>query len=178
MIQICDALDKLYFQPYYTDVCLKTQVYGLFRNDLARKGLTDPHVESAMYTAMGIDGMWGGEDSEIAQKFPDDWHNRRVCAWLLFSQMLHHPAYTHATVVRFVRSMERLLRFYADQTPQRWMFVEKPDKTNANVICIIQRKKIDNVLESTEMFDGVASDVTKVLNRIVPCNISVELVKK
>lgn len=171
MIQICDALDKLYFRPYYTDVCLKTQVYGLFRNDLATDELYDTVCEHAVCAALGIAGTWAQQYSQLGVEFRDDWSQRRICAWLLFAQV--QRAYTRARVTQFVEEIERLLHCYA--RPEKWIRVRQDGPGKKNRIILAQPEfETGGLWTSTELYADVVDDIQRVIERLVPINIHVD----
>lgn len=174
MIQICDALDKLYFREFYTDVCLKSQIFGLFRNDMATKDTYDTVYESALNRSLGISGVWADQNGKIGEKFPEDWPHRRICVWLLLAQMVHRPFYTSTSIKHFISELERILRFYAETDP--WIKSEIDEEDNMNAVILKPRKEIPNVGGVLDVYAPVLEDVMLVLRRIVPLNITIEVI--
>lgn len=175
MIAICDALDTLYFQPYYTDICVKSQIYGLFRNDLATPETRDPKYEAIVCSHLGIRGAWCPPDSKLALIFGnEDWAKRCVCVWLAMHQFVSHPFHTTAIVRNFVQTVENLLRFYADASTEPWLKCT----IYGGEFCVIleQREKIDGVVDNLpEIFGDVVADMETLIGRVIPSNTYTEV---
>lgn len=176
MTAICNALDDLYFRPFYTDVCLKSQIYGLFRNDLATEETIDPVHEDALNRKLGITGAWADPNGDLGKKFPIDWPQRRICVWLLMTQLVSRPSYTRDNITQFITSVERLLRFYAETSDTKWMELEQiTPRTHARLYVNV-REEITGWGLMRQFFTEVVEDIRVLLRRVTPANIPTEVI--
>lgn len=176
MTVICDALDDLYFRPFYTDVCLKSQIYGLFRNDLATEETLDPVHEDVLNRTLGISGAWADPNGALGERFPVDWPQRRICVWLLMTQLVSHPSYTRDNITQFITSVERLLRFYAATSDTKWMELGSIYTYGQACIPVVVQERIPGPGWVKPVFDDIVGDIMVLLRRIAPINIPTEVI--
>lgn len=170
MIQICNALDKLYFSQYYEDVCLKSQIYYLFRNDLASEKTEDAVFENALNTTLGISGAWASTDEKAFPKiFTEDWPQRRICAWLLMTQFVSRPAYTWSGLQEFVLAIEQLFHPADIAADKQWLTVS--DTNGKNVVTTTMYTKIIESTNITPFFEAVFQDVCTLIRYVIPVYI-------
>lgn len=178
MIRICNALDELYFSQYYADICLKSQIYYLFRNDLASKDTEDAVYENALNTTLGISGAWASTDKDAFSKiFPKDWPQRRICAWLLMTQFVSRPAYTWSGLVEFVSAIEQLFHPAGIAADKQWLTVSNVN--GKNVVTTTMDTKIIESTKITPFYEAVFQDVCTLIRHVIPMNIhTVEAIEK
>lgn len=171
MLLICDVLDKLYFSKYYADVCIKSQVYFLFRNDLATETTEDTAYENALNTTLGISGAWASTDTGAFPKiFTEDWPQRRICAWLLMTQLVSRPSYTWSDVDGFVRAIEQLFHPADVKETDHWMSVSNDANVGKNVVYItLNTKHIRQA--AAPYFEHLFHDVCSLIRAVIPMNI-------
>lgn len=171
MIQICNALDELYFQRFFDDVCLKTQIYFLFRNDLARPDTEDRVYENVLNTTLGISGAWASTDKDaFSQIFPKDWHRRRICAWFLMTQFVSRPAYTWSGLQEFVGAIEQLFHPANIAADKQWLTVS--DANNGkNVVTITMTPENIAQTKVQKYYEAVFRDVCTLIRPTLPMNI-------